>query len=127
MRERGVDRAERVAVLRGGLVVLRRRGLPHPPREVARNRWSPPAMNDARSLGDGAVRLDRDRLDARRRALADVAEQARAPGLLARGCSVVSEQLRIGNTLSIRSSVSWIAHTFVYGPKYFAPFSCGCG
>ena len=36
---------------------------------------------------------------------------------------VVSEQLRTGNTLSIRSSVSRIAHTFVYGPKYFAPFS----
>ena len=25
--------------------------------------------------------------------------------------------------MSIRSSVSRIAHTFVYGPKYFAPFS----
>ncbi len=37
---------------------------------------------------------------------------------------VEAVQLRIGNTLSIRSRVSLIAHTFVYGPKYFAPAMC---
>src|SRR6187402_839664 len=32
-----------------------------------------------------------------------------------------SEQVRIGNTLIMRSMVSCTAHTLGYGPKYFAP------
>ncbi|OUE09252.1 hypothetical protein CMsap09_09925 [Clavibacter michiganensis] len=35
--------------------------------------------------------------------------------------NVLSEQERMGNTLSMWSTVSRIAHTFVYGPKYLAP------
>src|SRR5450830_1451698 len=34
-----------------------------------------------------------------------------------------SEQLRIGKALSMRSTVSRMAHTLVYGPKYRAPLS----
>jgi hypothetical protein len=64
------------------------------------------------------VLLGVDPADARRGALVDVAEQARAPDRL----NTPLLQDLIGKTLSSRSTVSRIAQAWEYGPKYFTPF-----
>ena len=80
--ERRLHRADRVAVLRGRLVVQRGGGLPHPLRQVAAEPLVAAAHERGEVLGEVVVRLLRDAVDAGRRALADVAEQARPTGVL---------------------------------------------
>ena len=70
-----------------------------------------PAMNVAEVLDDHAVLLGRHPADAGRRALADVAEQARPADLRLR-LKTPAEQDRIGNTRSSRSTVSRIAQAW---------------
>ncbi len=55
--------------------------------------------------------------DARRRALADVAEQARPADLRTDRLKTPLLHERIGNTRSSRSTVSRIAQAWQYGPK----------
>jgi hypothetical protein len=79
---RTLESRDVVAQARRGLEVeLLGRGL-HPRGEVAHEARGVPGHEVAEVLGERAVVLDRDAPDARRRALVDVAEQARAPLLL---------------------------------------------
>ena len=82
LRQRRVHRADRVAEAGGLLEVQRGRRLLHPLRQVAAEPLVPAAHEGREVLRERAVRVLRDAADARRRALADVAEQARPAGLL---------------------------------------------
>ena len=73
-------------------------------------------MKSQKSSASVAVLLGADPADARRRALADVAEQA-GPADLPGPLEHPGEQVRTGNTRSSRSTVSRIAQAWEYGPK----------
>ena len=75
-----------------------------------------PAMKSQKSSTIAPVLVGADPADARRGALADVAEQAR-PADLAGPLEDAALQVRTGKTRSSRSSVSRIAQAWAYGPK----------